>query len=171
MSLSPEKDMHRFDRALNEINSRGGGVRLLSWPNKNQISIPESSANWGDVSTMLRHFVSESNSRVALRLIPNGRATEEFRAIWKRAERDPFEDESPLSEPAMDALVFDDGTKFFFDVWSEGRPFALVGETIERQSGWIEVATKWILNHFVETIFMVIAAIAAALIIAQIGIG
>lgn len=124
--VDTESDQSRFDRALNEVEKHGGGVRLISWPNKKQVNVPETSASWCDIATMLRDYVVETNSAVSISVMPKGRSLELFEATWEKAVREPLENETPLSEPAMDTLIFRDGGKFHFDCWSEGKPYIMV---------------------------------------------
>ena len=122
-----ERDSSRFDNALEEVTEFGGGVQLLSWAGKNPTRIPETSSNWGDISTTIRHFLKESvNKSLTIRIGPNGRGAEVFYAKWQKAEREAEVGEVGLGEDAMDTLIFQDNSKFHFDIWSEGEPFELV---------------------------------------------
>ena len=154
-----ESDQDRFDRALNEVAFLGGAVRLVAWPDKDQSDVPETTAKWGDIATTLRHFVRDTNSAVKLSVTPKGRASEEFLAMWERAERDLLcEGEPPLHEDAMDTLRFPDGGSFHFDEWSEGKPFILVPDAgrANARSLFAKVM-KWLMEH-------IFAAIIATLI-------
>ena len=155
--MDTELDQSRFDRSLNEVKNRGGGVRLSSWAGKDQDNIPETSSKWGDIATTLRSFVSTSKSGVSIEVIPNGRATEKFDAIWIKARREPLENEGALPEEAMDALIFQDSSKFFFDEWSEGSPYTMVALPNQKSGSFLKSMSKWALGIF--TAIIIAAAI------------
>lgn len=168
--MDSEPDQSRFDRALNEVEKHGGSVRLTSWPTKKQIDVPETSASWCDIATMLRDYVVETNSGVSISVMPKGRSIEQFEATWKKAAREPFENETSLHEPAMDTLIFRDGGKFHFDCWSEGKPYTMLTPEVvgvPSEPSFLSKVANWFFNHLNQ----VIGAVVIAAILAWLGFG
>lgn len=164
--MNIEKDMARFDRALHAVEALGGSVRLTAWPGKAGNQSPETSADWGDISTMLRDYVKETESRITLSVIPKGKAKEEFVAKWVKAEREPYEDEQPLHEAAMDSIFFTDNSSFHFDRWSDGKPYTEVIED-DNSSNAIKLALKWLLDNVIG---VVLAGLILAFLIIKSGL-
>ena len=163
MGTYTERDSARFDRALSEVEAHGGGVRLTSWPKKKQSKIPESSANWCDIATMLRNHIVDTNSGASITVIPKGRASEEFEATWKKATREARENETSLGEDAMDTLIFRDQSAFHFDCWSEGEPYVLVSDAGIKNGDSSENKgiTKWVFDHIIGVVLAGVILAAA----------